>query len=103
VRAAFAALTERGEQDVRSYALLANDVSIAWHLRFGFAERPNIMVTQSRMMAVGHELHRRRKCGILTTDDGAALKADYDRLRNEYHRLVEIRNADAASVYPFED
>jgi ribosomal protein S18 acetylase RimI-like enzyme len=59
-------LAVAGFTTVRSYSMLANEASIAWHTAFGFRELPDLFVAQARYFSALYERDRLGKVGRLT-------------------------------------
>ena len=80
-------LRQGGEAQLVSYAMLANDASIAWHHRFGFREIPDFFVSSLRHRFFFHELERHRHLGDLSLAELAALEETVARYEAEVERL----------------
>jgi hypothetical protein len=80
-------LAAAGFRTFRSFAMLANETSIAWHLAFGFHERPDLFVAQARYFSASYERERLLEFGRLTDVDRERLTAEVDRWRAEWKRL----------------
>jgi N-acetylglutamate synthase-like GNAT family acetyltransferase len=80
-------LLEKGETKLVSYALLANDASLAWHRHFGFQEVPDLWVASSRWQAYAQQVDLHTQAKDLAdreldevTERAAFWKAEADRL-----------------------
>jgi ribosomal protein S18 acetylase RimI-like enzyme len=74
---------------LRSFAMLANEASLAWHTAFGFRELPNLFVAQARYFSAAYERERLQKLGRLTDADRERLTAEVDRWRAEWKLLED--------------
>ena len=83
-------LLQRGETQLVSYAMLANDASMAWHHRFGFREIPDLYVSSLRHRFFFQELERHRRLADLSLADLAALEETVARYESEVERLREL-------------
>ncbi len=83
-------LAAEGHRELNSYAMLANEASLAWHAAIGFRERPDLFVAQARCFSASHELKRREKLGVLSEAERARLTALADRWWAELQRIQEL-------------
>ena len=93
-------LLKRGDTRLTSYVLLANERSLAWHRRFGFAEVPNLWIASYRWRFYAYEAERHRKLGTLSADDLAKLVTAADFWRAEADRLEAMKKRDFDSAHP---
>jgi GNAT superfamily N-acetyltransferase len=93
-------LAARGFTSLRSFAMLANEASLAWHTAFGFRELPDLFVAQARYHSALYERERLETIGRLTDEDrerlttlaeqwGAEAEALYDRPPGDRHAGLE--------------
>lgn len=80
-------LVAHGQPILRSGAMLANEASIAWHRSFGFLERPEYFLAQSRYFNAIHERGRLEKCNLATAEQLAEWDAKIASLKDEFERL----------------
>lgn len=90
VTAAVNRLAETGHAELSSGAMLANEPSLAWHAAFGFRERADYFVAQSRWANALHERERLEGLGRLTPADDARLTAAAERWGAEAERLYDL-------------
>jgi len=90
-------LAAAGFTTLRSYAMLANDTSIAWHTAFGFRELPDLFVAQARCYSALYERERLEEIGQLTSHERERLSAIADRWKTEIRRLQDLPVADRFS------
>ncbi|MGL6096583.1 MAG: GNAT family N-acetyltransferase [Fimbriiglobus sp.] len=83
-------LIAAGYRELKSFAMLANVESLAWHEKFGFRERPDLWVAQARCFSTRHELERREKLGDLTDDERTRMTAYADHWGAECERLHDM-------------
>ena len=69
--------------------MLANEASIAWHQSFGFLERPEYFVAQSRYYCAIHERERLQKCNLATPEQLAEWAAKIANLKDTFDHLSE--------------
>src|SRR5262249_49911096 len=93
-------LWRSGEQQLLSYAMLANEASVRWHHRFGFAEVPDLRVAASRLLYYEYEVERRRELNDLPEEELAPLMAAAAHWGEEVRRLEEMERIDFWSVHP---
>ena len=93
-------LLEQGETKLLSYALLANDASLAWHHHFGFQEVPDLWVATSRWHAYAHQLDLHRQANDLTDSELAELTERTAFWRAEVDRLTELEKRDFWAAHP---
>jgi N-acetylglutamate synthase-like GNAT family acetyltransferase len=93
-------LLEQGETKLLSYALLANDASLAWHHHFGFQEVPDLWVASSRWHAYAHQLDLHRQADDLTDGELAELAERTAIWRAEVDRLTELEKRDFWAAHP---
>jgi GNAT superfamily N-acetyltransferase len=67
--------------------LLGNEASRAWHHAFGFADEPDLFLTQLYLRAARHELSRLRESGQLTPEVECRLESDRIHWQAEANRL----------------
>jgi GNAT superfamily N-acetyltransferase len=84
-------LRAQGETQLRSYVLLANAPSLAWHQGYGFRELPDLWVASHRARVYSYELERHRQRRDLADTDLAALEALVARCWDEVRRLEELK------------
>jgi RimJ/RimL family protein N-acetyltransferase len=87
-------LAAGGFLTLRSFAMLANEASIAWHIAFGFRELPDLFVAQARCHSALYERERLEAIGRLTNEDRERLTALADRWGAEARRLYDQPLAD---------
>jgi N-acetylglutamate synthase-like GNAT family acetyltransferase len=93
-------LLEQGETKLLSYALLANDASLAWHHHFGFQEAPDLWVASSRWHAYAQQLDLHQQANDLT-DGGLAELAERTAFwRAEVDRLTALEKRDFWAAHP---
>jgi GNAT superfamily N-acetyltransferase len=96
-------LLRRGATVLYSGALLANPVSLAWHARLGFRERPDLWIARARWRHCYSELKRRDTIGDLTPEE----RADFERQIAVYEagarRLEARERQDFRSAHPLLD
>jgi len=80
-------LAAAGFTTLRSFAMLANEASIAWHTAFGFRELPDLFVAQARCFSAMYERKRLAEIGRLADNDRARLTALAERWSAEVRRL----------------
>jgi len=83
-------LAKRGYNDLRSYALLANEPSLVWHARFGFEELPDSFVAQARCFSAKHERDRLKRFGLLTAEADTRLTATMEYWWTEVQRIDKL-------------
>jgi ribosomal protein S18 acetylase RimI-like enzyme len=88
--AALNQLAKAGIARIVSHAMLANEASLAWHAKFGFAEVPDIWVAQARSFSTRYEIHRLEQIGKLTDSERERLTAYADHWWEEARRLDEL-------------
>ena len=93
-------LRERGETQLLSYVLLANEPSLAWHHRFGFHEVPDLWVATSRWHAYAHQLEIHQELKDLSEAELAELAERTAHGRAEKDRLTELEKRDFWAAHP---
>jgi GNAT superfamily N-acetyltransferase len=93
-------LLGQGETKLLSYALLANEASLAWHHHFGFQEVPDLWVASSRWHAYAHQLDLHRQANDLTDSELAGLAERTAFWRAEVDRLRELEKRDFWAAHP---
>jgi N-acetylglutamate synthase-like GNAT family acetyltransferase len=93
-------LLEQNETKLLSYALLANDASLAWHHHFGFQEVPDLWVASSRWHAYAHQLNMHRQTEDLADSELAELAERTAFWRAEVDRLTELEKRDFWAAHP---
>jgi len=93
-------LLEQGETKLVSYALLANDPSMAWHHHFGFREVPDLWVASSRWHAYAHQLDLHRQANDLTDRELGQLAERSAFWRAEVDRLAVLEKRDFWGAHP---
>lgn len=88
-----ASLRRRGIRTLRSGAMLANEISIAWHQQAGFREIPLVTVAQCRAMCAQREYFYQRDLGTMNRLGLDALKATANKLWRVYRRLEKTAQA----------
>jgi N-acetylglutamate synthase-like GNAT family acetyltransferase len=83
-------LATAGLMTLRSFVMLANEASIAWHTAFGFRELPNLFVAQARCYSAQYEFERLKRFGRLTDEERARLTALAERWWAEVQRLDNL-------------
>ena len=96
-------LVASGARKLKSCALLANDASNAWHVRYGFVELPNWMTAQSRYFNAIWELERRRKWKLITPEEEVVALVDLEVWKREYERIELLKETDFRSALPMMD
>lgn len=87
-------LSTVGFTTLRSYAMLANETSIAWHNAFGFRELPDLFVAQARCYSALYERERLEAIGRLTNEERDRLTNLAERWWSEERRLHDRPFAD---------
>jgi N-acetylglutamate synthase-like GNAT family acetyltransferase len=95
-------LVRRVAAQLRSYAMLANAASLAWHARFGFREVPNEWVAGARWRHYTYELERHDRLGDLSPAERAELKARVDYWAKESDCLERQALQAIAAAHPRE-
>lgn len=94
-------LLAAGEQRLFSRCHLGNPHSMAWHLKNGFVELPNLFVAQHRHMHFALEAERWKRLGDRKqAKEMARLSAQW---RAEVKRLDQIHRSDLRVAYGFWD
>jgi len=93
-------LLEQGEAKLVSYALLANDLSLAWHHHFGFQEVPDLWVASDRWHAYAHQLDVHQQANDLADRDLAELAERTAFWRAEVDRLRELEKRNFWAAHP---
>jgi N-acetylglutamate synthase-like GNAT family acetyltransferase len=93
-------LLEQGETKLLSYALLANEPSLAWHRHFGFHEVPDLWVASSRWHAYAQQLDLHQQAEDLTDSELAELTDRAGFWRAEVDRLTELEKRDFWAAHP---
>ena len=93
-------LLEQGETKLLSYALLANDASLAWHHHFGFQEVPDLWVASSRWHAYAHQLDLHRQASDLADRELVELAERTAFWRAEVDRLRALEKRDFWAAHP---
>jgi hypothetical protein len=88
VAGSVAALCAAGEPVLRRRYRLANAPSGAWHARFGFVEKPALLVASAREAWAHHELQRPARLGPGDAARRAALDAQTRRWARQQRALV---------------
>jgi RimJ/RimL family protein N-acetyltransferase len=83
-------LRKRGESRLTSYAMLANEPSLAWHARFGFREVPDLFVASQRWRCYEYEVERHRELNDLSEQALAPLIEAARHWAEESRRLHEL-------------
>jgi hypothetical protein len=83
-------LAAKGFTTLRSFAMLANEDSLAWHAAFGFRELPHIFVAQARYHSALYERERLEKFGRLDDAERERLTALAERWGAEVRRLDDL-------------
>jgi N-acetylglutamate synthase-like GNAT family acetyltransferase len=84
-------LVRLGFSKLESGAMLANEPSLAWHLAFGFREKPNYFTSQVRYHSAIYERERLVKyCGA-KPDNLVELDERIAQHKAEYRRVMEMR------------
>jgi predicted N-acetyltransferase YhbS len=83
-------LHRSGERILRSRYHLGNDLSLAWHRKFGFVEEPDLSLAQLYYHCAHHELRRREKTGDLTESERARLCTELERWHKQVEELRRI-------------
>jgi GNAT superfamily N-acetyltransferase len=96
-------LVRQGDTQLTSYAMLANEPSLAWHHRFGFVEAPDLWVASYRWRFYAYEAERHRKLGTLSPAELAKLTNAATFWADEVDRLEEMKKRGFDSVYPNHD
>lgn len=86
-------LVAHGQPILRSGAMLANEASIAWHQSFGFLERPDYFVAQSRYFCAINERERLEKNNLATTEQLLEWAAKIASLKEVFDRISEKKAA----------
>jgi hypothetical protein len=92
VSAAINELHELGEKTLTSKYHIGNEQSLAWHLRFGFVEEPDLRRARLYLQQAEVELWRRGKIGSLTAEEHSKLTADVARWKAEVEKLERIED-----------
>jgi hypothetical protein len=87
-------LAAAGFTSLRSFSMLANEPSIAWHTAFGFRELPDLFVAQARCYSALYERERLDAIGRLTDADREQLTALAEQWDAEARRLYDQPLAD---------
>jgi hypothetical protein len=87
-------LAAAGFTTLRSFSMLANETSIAWHTAFGFRELPDLFVAQARYYSAVYERERLEKIGRLTDAERDRLSALAEHWGAEVRRLHDRPFAD---------
>jgi Acetyltransferase (GNAT) family len=87
-------LTAAGFTTLRSYSMLANESSLAWHTAFGFRELPDLFVAQARCFSAHYELERLVEFGRLTEEERKRLTALAEQWDAVVRRLDDLPIAD---------
>ncbi len=90
VSAAINELHDLGERTLTSKYHIGNEVSMAWHQRFGFIEEPDLQRARLYLQQAKTELRRRGKIGGLSDEERARLIEDAGRWEAEVERLESI-------------
>jgi N-acetylglutamate synthase-like GNAT family acetyltransferase len=93
-------LLQQGEAKLLSYALLANEASIAWHRQFGFQEVPDLLVASRRRHAYAQQLEVHQQAHDLTSSELAELAERTAFWRKEVDRLTELEKRDFWAAHP---
>lgn len=93
-------LLEKGETKLVSYALLANDVSLAWHRHFGFQEVPDLWVASSRWQAYAQQLDLHAQAKDLTDRELEELIERTAFWKAEQDRLKQLEKCDFWAAHP---
>jgi hypothetical protein len=83
-------LAAAGFATFRSTAMLANEVSLAWHTAFGFRELSDYFVAQSRWACAAHECERLERIGQFTDAERERLTALSEHWGAEVQRLGSL-------------
>jgi L-amino acid N-acyltransferase YncA len=84
------ALRRRGERQLLSRAMLANEASLRWHHRFGFSEVPDLRVASYRRLCYEYEVDRHRELNDLPEAELARLVETATHWRKETWRLQQM-------------
>lgn len=87
-------LHDLGETLLKSAYHAANEGSMNWHHRFGFAEEPDLLRARLYASSARHELWRREKIGGLNHSEKARLRDEADSWEQEVERLEAIADRD---------
>jgi len=93
-------LCQRGERELHSYALLGNQPSLAWHLRFGFRELADLRVAWRRFWFFRDELDRCRRFGHSQVAEQQVLEEQLAHWAKEAQRLELLAREDWSQAYP---
>jgi GNAT superfamily N-acetyltransferase len=93
-------LVGQGDTQLISHVMLANELSLAWHRRFGFDEVPDLWIASYRWRFYAYEAERHRKLGTLSAAELAKLIDDAAFWADEVERLEEIKKRDFKAAYP---
>jgi N-acetylglutamate synthase-like GNAT family acetyltransferase len=93
-------LLEKGETKLVSYALLANDASLAWHRHFGFQEVPDLWVASSRWHAFAQQLDLHQQANDLAEGELAELVERTALWKAEMDRLTELEKREFWAAHP---
>jgi GNAT superfamily N-acetyltransferase len=93
-------LCRDGHTQLLSYAMLANEASMAWHTHFGFQEIPDLQVARLRHRCYQHELDRHHRLGDLTETALAALGETAARCQADVERLRDLEKRDFLKAHP---
>jgi GNAT superfamily N-acetyltransferase len=93
-------LRELGASHLYSHCHLANPRSLAWHLRQGFKELPDVWVAAHRYRFYLHELERRRRLREGSEADWQTLREQRDWWKKEWARLEAIEKKDYMRAHP---
>src|SRR5207248_2551173 len=88
------ALFLEGRTRLTSYALLANEASLAWHRAYGFRELPDLSIATLRWRHYSAVLEQRREAPSLSAGELALLLEQEAHWREEANRLGELERAD---------
>jgi Acetyltransferase (GNAT) family len=91
---AFNELADAEFTSLRSFSMLANEASIAWHTTFGFRELPDLFVAQARCYSALYERERLEAIGRLTDTDRERWTALAEQWGAEARRLYDQPLAD---------
>jgi GNAT superfamily N-acetyltransferase len=93
-------LLAAGETCLSSFCHLGNGPSLAWHLRFGFRELPDLWVVSHRAQFYATELVRRERLKELTPAQREELVRQRDYWLAERERLRLLEKQDFAAAHP---
>src|SRR5262249_49522566 len=96
-------LSALGERSLLSHVHLANEASLAWHLRFGFREIPDLWIAEHRWRTYAAEVERCHRLNRYPKIKLAHLKELETYWLAEAERLHDLERRDFCAAHPHFD